>query len=94
MNGEPQVFLPGNTAVISGAIKGDLEPLARAIRQGLAVAHPSSAAVTPPLATSAAAPPSAEDPYEQLAKLAKLRDAGVVTEDEFAAKKQELLERM
>lgn len=44
----------------------------------------------PPPAASAEKP----DVLEQLAKLAALRDAGVVTEDEFAAKKAELLSRM
>lgn len=34
------------------------------------------------------------DVAEQLMKLASLRDAGVLTEDEFAAKKAELLSRM
>jgi hypothetical protein len=37
----------------------------------------------------AAAP--AEDVYAQLTKLAGLRDAGILTEDEFAAKKSQLL---
>jgi hypothetical protein len=32
--------------------------------------------------------------YEQLAKLGQLRDAGVVTAEEFDAKKAELLFRM
>jgi hypothetical protein len=36
---------------------------------------------------------AAEDPVDLLAKLGKLRDAGVLTEDEFAAKKAELLGR-
>ena len=31
---------------------------------------------------------------DQLSKLAELRDAGILSEDEFAAKKQELLDRM
>ncbi|HMO10869.1 MAG TPA: SHOCT domain-containing protein, partial [Actinotalea sp.] len=54
-----------------------------------------------PLRKDRTAPPppppvSAEKPdvLEQLSKLAALRDAGVVTEDEFAAKKAELLSRM
>ncbi len=34
------------------------------------------------------------DPYATLEKLGELRDKGVVTEDEFAAKKKELLKRM
>lgn len=35
-----------------------------------------------------------EDPLETIAKLAKLKDAGVLTEEEFAAKKKELLEKI
>lgn len=37
---------------------------------------------------------SAPDVTEQLARLGQLRDAGVLTEEEFAAKKAELLERL
>jgi len=45
----------------------------------------------PPIESSTAGKP---DVAEQLVKLASLRDAGVVTEEEFAAKKTELLARM
>ena len=38
--------------------------------------------------------PSSEDPAESLRKLAELRDAGVVTSEEFEAKKAELLGRL
>ncbi|MDQ3527982.1 MAG: SHOCT domain-containing protein [Actinomycetota bacterium] len=34
------------------------------------------------------------DPIEQLQKLGQLRDAGILTEDEFLAKKSEILSRM
>jgi hypothetical protein len=37
-----------------------------------------------------AAPP-AEDPIAQLKKFAELRDAGILTEDEFAAEKAKIL---
>lgn len=41
------------------------------------------------------APPApAVDPLDQLRKLAELRDAGVLTEQEFAAKKAELMQRL
>jgi Short C-terminal domain len=46
---------------------------------------------------AATAVPSSDqhaDPLDQLERLAKLRDAGVVTPEEFAAKKAELLERL
>ena len=39
-------------------------------------------------------PASAPDPIEQLRKLAELRDAGILTEEEFSAKKADILSRM
>ncbi len=38
--------------------------------------------------------PVAGDPIEQITKLASLRDAGILTEEEFTAKKAEILSRM
>ncbi len=51
--------------------------------------HPSSA----PLAAPAAAP-STVDPMVQLKQLGELRDAGILTEEEFTAKKAEILSRL
>jgi hypothetical protein len=53
--------------------------------------HPAQAATTPPPAAPAAQP--AADPTAQLQQLASLRDAGILTEEEFAAKKAEILAR-
>ena len=47
------------------------------------------AATSPSVEVSAAA-----DPLEQLHKLGELRDAGLVTDEEFEAKKAELLRRV
>ena len=51
-----------------------------------------------PTALPAAAPQQAieaePDPIEQLRRLGELRDAGIVTEEEFAAKKAEVLKRL
>ena len=38
-----------------------------------------------------AAPPPAADPVEQLRELAKLRDDGILTEEEFGAQKRKVL---
>jgi hypothetical protein len=38
-----------------------------------------------------APPPPAEDPVQQLRELAKLRDDGILTEEEFAAEKRKIL---
>lgn len=43
---------------------------------------------------SGGAPAAAPDVTEQLAKLGQLRDAGVLTDEEFAEKKAQLLERL
>ncbi|MBM0255754.1 SHOCT domain-containing protein [Micromonospora sp. 4G55] len=40
---------------------------------------------------AATAVPSQPDPLDQLRKLAELRDAGIVTAEEFEAKKRQLL---
>jgi hypothetical protein len=48
-----------------------------------AVAAPADSATVPPA-----------DPIEQIQRLAQLRDAGVITTEEFEAKKAELLSRM
>ena len=44
--------------------------------------------------SGAVSPPSASDIPEQLLKLAGLRDTGIITPDEFEAKKIELLARL
>lgn len=44
-----------------------------------------------PAATPATALVPSPDPMEQLRKLAELRDAGIVTNEEFEAKKAQLL---
>lgn len=59
--------------------------------------HPAAAASAPaPTSTPAAAAPTASgpDPITQLKELASLKDAGILTEEEFAAKKAEILSRM
>jgi hypothetical protein len=43
---------------------------------------------------AAAAAPAAEDPLDRLKKLDELHKAGVVTDAEFAEKKQQLLAEM
>ena len=83
--GEVAMRVGENVVAVSRIVKGDVEPLADAIRRAREVA--------PDLP---APPPAGEpvDPFEAMAKLSALRDSGVLTEAEFAAKKQELLDRL
>lgn len=50
-----------------------------------------AAAKQPPPQQAAAAPSEGDDMIEKLTKLAGLRDAGVLTDEEFAAEKQKIL---
>lgn len=57
--------------------------------------HPSQAAPAPAPAPAPAAPAApAVDVTAQLQQLASLRDAGILTEEEFAAKKADILARI
>jgi hypothetical protein len=80
--GEIRLFASGNEATIKNIVKADAAPFAEAIRNEIA-AGSASPSTSP-----------APDPADQLRKLAELRDAGVVSDAEFEAKKQELLARM
>ena len=85
--GEVALRVGENVVAVSRIVKGDVEPLAHAIRQA------REAAPDAPAPTSADAADTV-DPFEAMEKLSALRDRGVLTEAEFAAKKQELLDRL
>jgi hypothetical protein len=91
-SGELTIFVSGNKATVK-----DVHPKQRAPEIGDYVRQ--RIASGPTQAPAAAAPQAApgtptESPMEQLKKLAELRDAGIVSEEEFEAKKAELLSRM
>jgi hypothetical protein len=85
--GQVELDVVGESKAISIArvVKADVEPLARVIRDAVESAPPTD---------PAPAQRGAVDPFEALEKLARLRDDGVITDAEFAAKKQELLDRL
>ncbi len=86
VTGELAVHASGNQAVISQIVKQDLKHLADALRERIATSGQRSAV--------ASLPPSQPDVMDQLRKLGELRDAGVVTQDEFDKKKADLLSRL
>lgn len=63
-------------------LRDGVDETAAALRILIAEAHES---------TPAQAAPTATDPVDQIRKLAALRDEGILTEDEFTAKKHQLL---
>jgi hypothetical protein len=85
--GEVSMRVGEDVVAVSRIVKSDVEPLAHAIRRAREVA-PDVPAPT------AAGGPDVVDPFVAMERLSALRDSGVLTEAEFAAKKQELLDRL
>ena len=80
--GEIEIDAAGNRSKIQNMDKTIARELADWIRNRIQTRATSSPA---PAAAAAL------DPIEQIARLAKLKDAGAITEEEFAAKKKQLL---
>lgn len=91
ISGKLILFASGNKAEIANVMpKQQANTLADLIRHRIApgATEPPPAAAAPQQNGGAAAQP---DVYDQLRKLGELRDAGVLTDEEFAAKKTLLL---
>jgi hypothetical protein len=86
MTGEAlQVHASGNAAEIKSMMHGQADAVARAFRS-LKQAGLSG--------VGSVAASGANDPIEQLERLASLRDKGILSYEEFETKKAELLNRM
>lgn len=86
--GKVTIFASGNKSEITNVNKEDGKEIVDKIRHVLSAPREQ----TPP--APAASPHPAADPIEQLKRLGELRDAGVLTPEEFDAKKADLLGRM
>lgn len=86
------IFASGNKAEISNVAKDDGKEMVDLIRARLSAPKESA---PQQIVVQAAAPASAQpDVMDQLKKLADLHAAGVLTDEEFSAKKTELLGRL
>lgn len=91
-SGKLTIFASGNKAELK-----DIHPKARVPEIGDYVRGRISAGSSnkPVAAAAPTAAPAAEDgPMEQLKKLGELREAGILTDEEFETKKAELLSRL
>lgn len=84
-----QVFASGNTTTFSGVVQADgistmLRELQQQERSG------QQAAVAPP----APAAPAQQSVVERLRELQSLRDEGLITEEQFEAKRADLLQQL
>ncbi len=87
------IFASGNKAEITNVNKSDGKAIVDQIRQRM-----SGSKVSPASAAVVAAAPIPQAPavdlIDQLKRLGELRDAGVLTQEEFDSKKADLLSRM
>jgi hypothetical protein len=84
VHGGLKIFASGNRALIEDVYPKERAPeIGDYVRSRLHKAPESVVSVVP-----------VDDPMEQIRKLGELRDAGLLTADEFEQKKQELLERI
>ena len=84
--GEVDLEVGEDVLAVSRIVKADVEPLAHAVRLAIEAA--------PQDVKSPEQQGERVDPFEAMERLSALRDRGVLTEEEFAAKKQELLDRL
>jgi hypothetical protein len=84
MFGSVTLSAAGDRTHVSQVPKEDVERIAKAIREQMASATQAGAAAAAPAAPAASM-------ADEIRKLAELRDVGVLTEDEFNAKKRQLL---
>lgn len=90
VSGKITIFASGNKAEVKAVEKNGGKALVDHVRDRIS-AGPTASAPPPAPADQPAAP---TDDSEQLRKLADLHAAGILTDEEFATKKAEILNRM
>ncbi len=88
VQGELKVHASGNKTDIEGVDNFDPKEFADALRAEIARLKAA------PRETQESSPSADGDVLDQIARLAQLQDAGVITAEEFEAKKAELLSRL
>lgn len=81
----------GEKKEYEGQREAEQEARIRELEAQQAMAAQQQAAPPPPSAAPAVGAGAVDDTIEQLRKLGELRDAGILTEEEFAAQKAKLL---
>jgi hypothetical protein len=87
MNGEIDILASGTRLEVHQIPKGEATKLANLIRHQMAHHHAPSAPSVP-----VAAP--IDGPHEELKKLADLHQSGLLTDEEFAAKRQVIVDKL
>lgn len=85
INTEIKIYASGNTGVISKVSKGEAREFVKTVKNLKEDNDGSTQRVTEP------ANNVSDDPYSKLEKLAKLKEQGILTEEEFNKEKQKVL---
>jgi hypothetical protein len=87
--GEITVFASGNKAEIKNVAKDQCKLFADSVRARITAASPHASAPGAPITPAPSV--SGGDVVDQLERLAKLKEQGILSEEEFAAQKQRVL---
>jgi hypothetical protein len=92
MSGKLTIFASGNKAEIKGVVpKERVSEIGDYVRGRIGESGAASARAAP---VGGAAPEAAPSPAAQLREIGELRDAGLITPEEFESKKAEILARI
>ncbi|GAB3244467.1 PH domain-containing protein [Arthrobacter pigmenti] len=89
IQGSITVFVSGNKAEIRSVAKDTGQAIVDTIRERI-----STSSIRTPKTEAFTPPPPSDDIIDQIKQLGELRDAGILTENEFSTKKAELLDRL
>ena len=81
----------GTASAVSGKAGSNQAAKAQRSAPATAAAQPPPDAAAVPAPAPASQPALSDDVYDQLKKLGELREAGILTDDEFQAKKTQIL---
>ena len=81
----------GTASAVSGKAASNQAAKAQQSATATAAAQPPPDAAAAPAPAAASQPALSDDVYDQLKKLGELREAGILTDDEFQAKKTQIL---
>ncbi len=94
IQGKIIIFLSGNKGEITNVDKSDGKAIADAVRARISNLHSDQAATPAPSVPSTSPQPAAHSPLELMQQLEVMKASGFISEEEYAAKRADILSRM